>query len=105
MGLAGESGRIKRIGLPRPRRAAAELDHGLGGLVRQHHGDAAQEPGILGIADSKAGDIGDQVESSRTCTAHVSILPWHLLRRRSLANRPGRGLSSRRLRPVSRTRP
>ncbi len=66
VGLVDIGNRIERISLAGAGRTAALLDGGDRRLGRHHHGDAGDNAAILGIADGEAGNVGDEVQGSRT---------------------------------------
>ena len=64
-GAAGEHHRIdggdrlfggKQVGVARARRPAHDMARGDGRFVAEHHRDARLEAGVVGIADTKAGE-------------------------------------------------
>jgi len=61
MDAVDETGWVERVGLARPRRAAADIDGGDCVRLGQHDGDAGSGAAIFGVADADARDVGDEV--------------------------------------------
>ncbi len=71
--LRNQAGGIERVGLARPRRAAADIDRRHRRGLGQHDRHPGPHLSIFGIADADAGDVGDEIARSRS-DAHAAIV-------------------------------
>jgi hypothetical protein len=56
--------RIEKLGFPRARAAATDVDRSNDWFIKQDNGRAGAELNILGIADLESGDVGYQIAQS-----------------------------------------
>ena len=53
--------RLEQIGFARARRAAADVDRRDRRFVEHDGGDAGGEPRVVGVTDTDAGNVGDEI--------------------------------------------